>query len=209
MIRLITFSLGGQAYLNFMGNEFAHPEWIDFPRAGNNWSYHWCRRQWSLSSREDLQFSCMGRFDKIMNEMESYFNVMNHGHEFVSLMDEADKMIVFERGELVYIFNFHSQNSYENYLVGTYWNSPHMILYETDDDRFGGLQRLNGGHDKWFMINQGQQQHNRRNSFKIYVPSRCAIVLAPFEFAVKHPKIKLPEWDAKDPNFAPFVQHLK
>lgn len=53
MIRLITFSLGGQAYLNFMGNEFGHPEWIDFPREGNNWSYHWCRRQWSLKERKD------------------------------------------------------------------------------------------------------------------------------------------------------------
>lgn len=32
MIRLLTFSLGSKAYLNFMGNEFGHPEWIDFPR---------------------------------------------------------------------------------------------------------------------------------------------------------------------------------
>ena len=57
MIRLITFSLGGQAYLNFMGNEFGHPEWIDFPRDGNNFSYHWCRRQWSLIDNKDLRYS--------------------------------------------------------------------------------------------------------------------------------------------------------
>lgn len=57
MIRLITFSLGGQAYLNFMGNEFGHPEWIDFPRAGNNFSYHWCRRQWSLVDNKDLRYT--------------------------------------------------------------------------------------------------------------------------------------------------------
>ena len=57
MIRLITFSLGGEGYLNFMGNEFGHPEWIDFPRAGNNFSYHWCRRQWSLIDNKDLRYS--------------------------------------------------------------------------------------------------------------------------------------------------------
>ena len=97
----------------------------------------------------------MGRFDKKMNEMEDIFNIMNHDHEFVNLMDEKDKMIIYERGELVFLFNFHSSNSYENFLIGTYWDSPHMILYETDDDAFGGLQRLNGGHNQWFRVNKG------------------------------------------------------
>ena len=157
MIRLITFALGGQAYLNFMGNEFGHPEWIDFPREGNNWSYHWCKRQWNLKFNKDLVYSCFGEFDKVMNDMENLFNVMNHGHEFVSLMDEGDKMIVFERGELVFIFNWHHSNSYTDYLIGTYWDSPHMILYETDQSEFAGLQRLDGGHNKWFMTNRGHQ----------------------------------------------------
>jgi 1,4-alpha-glucan branching enzyme len=139
MIRLITFSLGGQAYLNFMGNEFGHPEWIDFPREGNNWSYHWCRRQWSLKYNKDLYYNDLGEFDKVMNDMETKFNVMMHDHEYVSLQDDDDKMIVFERGELVYIFNFHSSNSYENFLIGTQWSSPHMILFETDQKEFGGL----------------------------------------------------------------------
>lgn len=92
-----------------------------------------------------------------MNDMENLFNVMNHGHEFVSLMDESDKMIIFERGELVFIFNWHHSNSYTDYLIGTYWDSPHMILYETDQHEFAGLQRLDGGHNKWFMTNRGQQ----------------------------------------------------
>ena len=89
--------------------------------------------------------------------METLFNIMNHDHEYVSNCDENDKIIVFERGELVFIFNFHSNNSYQDYRIGTYWNSPHMILYETDDARFGGLERLNGGHDKWFMTDVGQE----------------------------------------------------
>lgn len=208
MIRLITFSLGGQAYLNFMGNEYGHPEWIDFPRQGNNWSHHWCRRQWSLRSNHTLYYWCFGEFDKTMNEMENLFNVMEHGHEFVSLIDDMDKMIVFERGELVYIFNFHPNNSYENYLIGTYWDSPHMVLYETDDDKYGGMRRLDGAHNTWFKVNKGHAQHNRRNSLSIYVPSRSAIVLAPFEFACKHPEINLPTYDKTDPAFVPFLQNI-
>ena len=147
MISLLTYSLGGQAYLNFMGNEFGHPEWIDFPRAGNNWSHHWCRRQWSLRANTELYYWCFGEFDKKMNEMENLFGVMAHGHEFVSHIDDGDKMIVFERGELVFIYNFHPSNSYENYLLGTYWDSPHMILYETDHETYGGHKRLNGALD--------------------------------------------------------------
>jgi len=73
MIRLITFSLGGESYLNFMGNEFGHPEWIDFPREGNNNSYHYCRRQWSLKYNKDLRFGQLGEFDKTMNDMEKVF----------------------------------------------------------------------------------------------------------------------------------------
>lgn len=67
MIRLISFVLGGEGYLNFMGNEFGHPEWIDFPREGNNNSYDKCRRQWSLAENEDLIYSNLGKFDKCMN----------------------------------------------------------------------------------------------------------------------------------------------
>ena len=141
--------------------------------------------------------------------MENLFNIMEHGHEFVSHIDDMDKMIVFERGELVFIFNFHSNNSYENYLIGTYWDSPHMVLYETDSDKFGGLQRLNGAHDCWFRVNKGHAQHNRRNSLSIYVPQRTAIVLAPFEFAAKHPEIKLPAYDKNDKDFAPYLEHIQ
>ena len=80
MIRLLSISLGGEAYLNFMGNEFGHPEWIDFPREGNNFSYHMCRRQWSLKYKEDLRFGQLGEFDQIMNYWETVFNVMSSTH---------------------------------------------------------------------------------------------------------------------------------
>lgn len=128
-----------------MGNEFGHPEWIDFPRQGNNFSYHWCRRQWSLRDDENKRYGELGAFDETMNDWEKVFTTMNKGHEYVTQMHEDDKMIVFERGELVFIFNFHTHNSYENYLIGTLWPSDHMILYNTDEARFGGHSRLLDG----------------------------------------------------------------
>ena len=66
LIRLLTMSLGGEGYLTFMGNEFGHPEWIDFPREGNGWSYHYCRRQWSLADNPNLKYSYLNEFEKAM-----------------------------------------------------------------------------------------------------------------------------------------------
>lgn len=80
MLRLITLGLGGEAYLNFMGNEFGHPEWIDFPREGNGFSYHYCRRQWHLSDDPNLRFCQLKRFDKSMNELEQKFNWLSSAH---------------------------------------------------------------------------------------------------------------------------------
>lgn len=126
-----------------------------------------------------------------MNYWENIFSVMTHSHEYVSLSDEKDKMIIFERGELVYVFNFHPSNSYTDYLIGTNWRSDHMILFETDEEKFGGHQRINDAHNQWFKVDN--VPHTKRNySFKLYVPNRCAIVLAPFEFAQKYPEVKMP-----------------
>lgn len=80
MIRLIVQSLGGEAYLNFMGNEFGHPEWIDFPRPENNFSYHYCRRQWYLSEDESLRYSQLYAFDKHMNTVEQKYQTMTATH---------------------------------------------------------------------------------------------------------------------------------
>ena len=90
-----------------MGNEFGHPEWIDFPRAGNNSSYHFARRQWNLNDDPNLRYKFLRNFDKAFNELESQFHWMNSGHQYVTLTHDDDKLIVFERGDLLFIFNFH------------------------------------------------------------------------------------------------------
>ena len=150
MIKLISFVLGGEAYLNFMGNEFGHPEWIDFPREGNGNSFSKCRRQWNLMQNKDLKYSMIAEFDKVMNHVEIQFGCKISQHQYVSLAHEADKIIVFEKGDLLFVFNFHPNQSFENYEIGTKWSSDHFIVYESDEQRFGGLMRLEGAHNHWF-----------------------------------------------------------
>lgn len=153
-----------------------------------------------MKYNQDLRFSQLGEFDRVMNYWETVFGSLHKSHLWVTSSDEVDRLIIYEKGELVYIMNFHTSKSYEHYLVGTNWKSDHMILYETDEERFSGHQRLNDGKNKWYKVSN-QPHMARKYSFKVYIPSRCAIVLAPFEFARKYKEVTLPSYDAADPAF--------
>lgn len=90
-----------------MGNEFGHPEWIDFPREGNGNSYDYCRRQWNLMYDTNLRYPQLAEFDRAMNFTEIQFKSMINEHQYVTLANEQDKMIIYEKGNLLFIFNFH------------------------------------------------------------------------------------------------------
>ncbi|MBO5685156.1 MAG: 1,4-alpha-glucan-branching enzyme, partial [Alistipes sp.] len=115
MIRLMTISTGGQAYLNFMGNEFGHPEWIDFPREGNDWSYAHARRQWSLATNGFLRYSFLGEFDRAMIKLIKKYKVLADGYAWNLQMDEQNKTMVFSHGRLLFVFNWHPTASIPNY----------------------------------------------------------------------------------------------
>ncbi|CAE7403241.1 GBE1 [Symbiodinium natans] len=111
MIRLLVQGLGGEGYLNFMGNEFGHPEWVDFPRPENGWSHHHCRRRFDLPEDDLLRYKFFQNFDELMNALENRFQYLASPHQYVTLKHGEDKVIVFERGDLLFIFNFHPCNS--------------------------------------------------------------------------------------------------
>ncbi|KAB1221286.1 1,4-alpha-glucan-branching enzyme 1, chloroplastic/amyloplastic [Morella rubra] len=193
MIRLITMGLGGEGYLNFMGNEFGHPEWIDFPRvdqrlpsgkliSGNNFSYDKCRRRFDLGDAEYLRYRGMQEFDRAMQHLEEAYGFMTSEHQYVSRKDEADRAIVFERGNLVFVFNFHWRNSYSDYRVGCLKPGKYTIALDSDDPLFGGFSRLD--HSAEFFTSDGWYD-DRPNSFLVYAPSRTAVVYA---LADKEPK---------------------
>ncbi|KAL5976400.1 hypothetical protein ACLOJK_020731 [Asimina triloba] len=153
MIRLVTMGLGGEGYLNFMGNEFGHPEWIDFPRAdrllpngsiipGNGFSYDKCRRRFDLGDAVYLRYNGLQEFDKAMQHLEEDYGFMTSEHQYISRKDEGDKMIVFERGDLVFVFNFHWNNSYTDYRVGCLKPGKYQAVLSSDDKLFGGYDRI-------------------------------------------------------------------
>jgi len=171
MIRLITFSLGSKAYLNFMGNEFGHPEWIDFPREGNNWSYHYCRRRWDLVDRPDLKFSQLGYFDQKMLALDSKYHILAADYQYIRTAHEEDKLLVYERGSLLFVFNWNPTRSFEEYLVYCRAASKATVVWSTDDQDTGGHCRV---HHKSYQVNE---VNYLTGNFMLYVPSRCAIVL--------------------------------
>ncbi|KAJ3111534.1 alpha-1,4-glucan branching enzyme [Phlyctochytrium bullatum] len=175
MIRLITYGLGGEGYLNFIGNEFGHPEWLDFPRAGNNSSFHYARRQFNLVDDELLRYKFLYAFDAAMHRLEEENPWLTSG-QYVSLKHEDDKVVAFERGGMVWVFNFHPTKSFTDYRIGTAWPGVHKIVLDTDDTKFGGQGRLD--HTTQFH-SFNEPWCDRPRFIQVYIPSRTAIVLKP------------------------------
>jgi 1,4-alpha-glucan branching enzyme len=173
MIRLITLATAGHGYLNFMGNEFGHPEWIDFPRKENNWSYKYARRQWSLADNPKLNYHYLGRFDKDMIALARKYNLLGPpGPELLHAHDD-DKVIAFARDGLIFAFNFHPVKSYPDYGFFAPSGKYRMIL-TTDDALYAGHKRLKKNQVHFTQYDG----HNSRNQLLLYLPSRTALVLA-------------------------------
>jgi len=168
MIRLFTAVLGGEAYLNFIGNEFGHPEWIDFPREGNNWSYKYARRQWSLVDNENLKYKYLNTFDKKMIAVLKSYNILSALPARQINMDEANKVIIFERNNLVFAFNFHNDRSIPDYKFNSIGKGVYKIILSSDDTDVGGFARIDSSVD-YHTLNHDQ--------LSIYLPCRSAVIL--------------------------------
>jgi 1,4-alpha-glucan branching enzyme len=176
LIRLMTFALAGEAWLNFMGNEFGHPEWVDFPREGNGWSYHHARRQWSLADRQDLRYGGLRAFDEALMQLDQQHGVLSDPLiEQLALHDDS-KQLVFRRGPLVFAFNFHPSASYEGLRIPVPEARDYRTLLDSDEARFEGFGRI--AHGARFPY-QSTAMYGWSQSLQIYLPSRTALVLAP------------------------------
>ena len=169
MIRLFTICLGGNAWLNFMGNEFGHPEWIDFPRKDNDWSYKHARRQWSLVDDENLKFHFMSDFDKEMLKFVKENDIMNSEPAWLMGADEENKTIVFERNNLMFVFNWGTQ-SISDYEINVKNTGDYEIVFSTDDKEFGGFENI----DKSTVF--PSEQREDQVFMNIYNVSRTAVV---------------------------------
>ena len=175
MIRLITFSTSGGGYLNFMGNEFGHPEWIDFPREGNNWSYKYARRQWHLAYNEDLKYSFLLKFDNAMVNLHKEFRFLDEPGVFRIYENDYDKVIAYTRGDLLFVFNFHPVNSFTDYGIPV--KGKFRIVIDSDDPAFGGFDRVN--RTTFYTSTRKAERPTLDLPFYLflYLPSRSALVL--------------------------------
>ena len=183
MIRLLTLALGNNGYLTFMGNEFGHPEWVDFPRVGNDWSYHWCRRQWGLADNIELRYNGLERFDAAMMAIDQSFGILRSYDEYVFLKDEDLKTITFERGGLLFVFNFHATNALVDFSIPTRLTAPLRVVFDSDEARFGGIgDRIR--HNVPMIPSDG--------FVKVYIPPRCCAVLARSDHVTEGITIHIP-----------------
>ena len=175
MIRLVTAATINGGYLNFMGNEFGHPEWIDFPREGNGWSYKYARRQWDLVDRNDLKYKYLGAFDHAM------VSLLAKTRNFQALPidklweKDDDQVLAFMRGELVFVFNFSPSKSFTDYGILAPEGEYQTVL-DCDSRTFGGFGNIDEQVHHFTSHDDLYAKHNL-GWLMLYLPARSAIVL--------------------------------
>jgi 1,4-alpha-glucan branching enzyme len=168
LLRLFTISLGGEGYLSFIGNEFGHPEWIDFPREGNNWSHNHARRQWSLVDNKDLKYQYLANWDKAMVNLIKENNILSSSVARQLHMDGNNNVVVFERNNLVFIFNFSTNSSIFDYKFHAPEKGSYRIILNSDKEEFGGFNRIDDSID--YHTSEDQK-------LSLYVTNRTALVM--------------------------------
>ena len=179
MIKLLTVSTINGGYLNFMGNEFGHPEWIDFPREGNGWSYKYARRQWNLVDNHDLCYHYLGDFDKAMLQVIKSVRTFQRTAVTEIWHNDGDQILAYERGPLVFIFNFNPSRSFEDYgfLVK---EGKYQVVLNTDDKAYGGFG-LTDDTVEHFTMHDDLYHKQKKGWLKLYIPARTAVVLRRME----------------------------
>ncbi len=169
MIQLITSAAAQTGYLNFMGNEFGHPEWIDFPREGNNWSYHYARRQWSLAQNKELAYYYLNSFNTELIHLLKCRNILNTSIKLLS--DKAyDQVLIFKRDKYIFVFNFNPFTSFPDYGFETE-KGTYKIIFNSDDETFLGKGRINT------EILYKTSEFQNKNMLKVYIPVRTCFVM--------------------------------
>ena len=169
IIRLITLVGGGEGWLNFMGNEFGHPEWLDFPREGNNWSYHHCRRQWSLVDNPELRYCDMNAFDTAMIALANSHDLLNSIPAQLLHVHNDNKVLIVERKNLIFAFNLSPQKFFPDYRFDAPTKGSYRVALDSDAPKFGGHDRVDDN------ITYSTLDDSRQLS--IDLPTRTALVL--------------------------------
>jgi 1,4-alpha-glucan branching enzyme len=174
MIRLVTATTINGGYLNFMGNEFGHPEWIDFPREGNGWSYKYARRQWNLVDNEKYLYKGLGDFDRDMIALINSVKEFNKTPISQLWDKEDDQVLVYQRDDLVFVFNFNGSKSFSDYGILADKGSYKVVL-NTDENKYGGFDLIDESIIHFTLPTPVEP--SGKEWLKLYIPARTAFVL--------------------------------
>jgi 1,4-alpha-glucan branching enzyme len=172
MIRLATASCAGGAYLNFMGNEFGHPEWIDFPREGNGWSYKHARRIWSVADNHELRFHWLSDFDRDMITLIREKRLLEIPEIWKIWDNKGDQVLVYTRGDLLFAYNFNPFQSFVDYGI-PYSPAKFRVLLNTDSGVYGGQDRIDEQMTYYTIPSAGKES---QHYLRLYLPARSAVV---------------------------------
>ncbi len=175
MIRLVTATTINGGYLNFMGNEFGHPEWVDFPREGNNWSHKYARRQWQLAEDSNLKYHYLGDFDKAMIRLIRSVPDFQATPLVKAWEKEEDNILAYLRNGLLFVYNFHPRDSFSDYGI-LVPQGEYKIVLDTDNPDFGGFGR-NDATIHHFTHYDTLYAKEDKGWLKLYLPARTAIVM--------------------------------
>ena len=168
LIRLFTLISGGEGWLNFMGNEFGHPEWLDFPREGNDWSYHYCRRQWSLVDNVKLRYQQLNAFDQNMIKLAKKHNLLACDPAQQLHVHNDHQVLAAERGNVIFIFNFNPTQSFEDYELNIGTQGDYKIILNSDSPENGGFGRVD---------ESLSYRADKDGKLRLYLPNRCCLAL--------------------------------
>ena len=169
MLRLVSLATAGDGYLTFMGNEFGHPEWIDFPRVGNDWSYAYARRQWNLVDNKQLRYHWLSDFDRAMIKLEKKAKWLSKPLNIL-VQHDGDQVLIFSRADLLFVYNFNPTISFTDYGFQVP-EGEYQVVLNTDDKKFGGFHRNDD------TITHPTAKMDEKSGLLLYLPSRSAMVL--------------------------------
>ncbi len=172
LIRLLTICCSGNGYLNFMGNEFGHPEWIDFPRAGNNWSYKYARRQWSLVDNPNLRFEFLNEFDKDMIALQKQEEFINEPYIDCVQSDKNNQVLAVRRKNLLFVFNLNPNQSFTYYGIPAQ-SGKYQLVLNSDEKKYGGFDRVDANR---LYYSKPEATMSNIHRVYLYLPSRTALV---------------------------------
>jgi 1,4-alpha-glucan branching enzyme len=171
LIRLFTLSVGGEGWLNFIGNEFGHPEWVDFPREGNDWSYKYARRQWNLQENTELRYQHLYKYGAELVKMANENDIVSALPAKQLNMDENNHTMIYERNNLIFAINFHPNNSVPDYRFRVPSKGKYQIILNSDMSEYGGFNRIDDAMSYPTVTLFGE------HFLSVYLPSRVGLVL--------------------------------